>query len=64
LRFGIAGTLVAGICCVTPVIVWGLAGLGLSGLTGYIYSDDVLLPLLAAFLMVTGYALWKRRKQK
>ena len=60
LRFGIIGTIVAALCCFTPILVVLLAGVGLSALAGWL--DIVLLPALAAFAGVTVYALWRRQR--
>lgn len=60
LKLGVIGTVVSALCCFTPVLVWILAGLGLAGLVGVL--DIVLLPAFAVFLLITGYALWQRRK--
>ena len=60
LQIGIIGTIVAAICCFTPVLVVLLGAVGLSALIDYL--DIVLLPTLAIFLVITGYALWKRSK--
>ena len=59
LKFGIVGTVIAVLCCVTPVL---FGAVGLSALVGYL--DLVLLPALAIFVAITGYALWKRRQPK
>lgn len=59
LRVGIGGTLLTALCCFTPVLVWLLAALGLSAAVGVL--DWVLLPALAGFVILTGYALWRRR---
>ena len=59
LRFGIVGTVLAALCCFTPVLVGLLGVLGLSALTGYL--DFVLLPVLAFFIVLTGVALYLRR---
>lgn len=59
LRFGIAGSVVAALCCFTPVLVLLLGALGLSALVGIL--DYVLLPVLAIFIAITGYAVWKRK---
>lgn len=59
LTIGIGGTLIAALCCFTPILVWTLAGLGLSAFTGYL--DMVLLPALFFFVIITGVALWRRR---
>lgn len=60
LRIGIIGTIIAAICCFTPVLVILLGAIGLTALIGYL--DIVLLPALAIFLVITGYALWKRSR--
>ncbi|MAQ84183.1 MAG: hypothetical protein CMH12_13235 [Maritimibacter sp.] len=61
---GLAGSALAAACCVTPLLPWLFSILGISGALGYVYRDDVLLPLLAGFLLLTGYALWRRKQQK
>lgn len=58
LKIGIIGSIIAALCCFTPVLVILLGAVGLSSLTGYL--DMVILPALAIFLVITGYALWKR----
>lgn len=60
LKIGIIGTVIAALCCFTPVLVILFGAVGLSALVGYL--DLVLLPALAVFLVITGYALWKRSK--
>ena len=57
---GIIGTIVAAICCFTPILVILLGAVGLSAAVGYL--DLVLFPALAIFLVITGYALWRRKK--
>jgi len=59
LTAGIIGSAVTALCCFTPVLAVLLGAAGLSALTGWL--DFVLLPLLAIFLAITGYALWQRR---
>ncbi|AXT41720.1 mercury resistance system transport protein MerF [Yoonia sp. R2331] len=63
LAFGIGGTLLAALCCFTPLLPIVLTALGLTRLLGVLYNDAVLLPILAGFLILTGYAIWQRRKQ-
>ena len=58
LKTGIIGTVVAAICCFTPLLVLLLGTVGLSFLSGYL--DLVLLPALGFFIVLTVYALWKR----
>ena len=60
LKTGIIGTIIALICCFTPVLVILFGLLGLSSYIGWL--DMVLLPILALFLILTGYALWKCKK--
>jgi mercuric ion transport protein len=59
LRTGVIGSVVAAVCCLTPILVIGLAAVGLSAWAGWL--DVVLLPALAMFLGLTAYGLWRRR---
>ncbi len=59
LQVGIIGNVVAALCCFTPVLVVLLGAIGLSALVGVL--DYVLLPVLAIFIAITVYALWKRK---
>jgi mercuric ion transport protein len=59
LRIGIIGTVIAAICCFTPVLVILLVTVGLSAVLGWL--DFVLIPALLIFMGITAYALWKRR---
>jgi len=56
---GIIGTLITALCCFTPILVMIFGFVGLSALTGYL--DYVLLPALGAFILLTLYALWRRK---
>ena len=60
LRVGITGTVIAIICCFTPVLVLLLVVVGLSAAVGWL--DYVLLPALAVFVGITLYAMTKVRK--
>lgn len=60
LKTGIIGTVIAAICCATPVLVILFGAVGLSAMVGWL--DFVLLPALAIFLIITGYAMWKRHQ--
>jgi len=64
LALGLCGTLLAALCCFTPLLPIVLTALGLTGLLGVFYNDAVLLPVLAGFLIFTGYAIWRQKKQK
>jgi mercuric ion transport protein len=55
---GFIGTIIAALCCFTPVLVILLGVLGLSAVIGYF--DYVLLPALAAFVGLTIYAGWRK----
>ena len=59
LRVGIAGTVVAAVCCATPALVILLGAVGLSAWVGGL--DYVLIPALVAFVGVTAYGLKRRR---
>jgi len=57
---GIAGTVIAALCCFTPVLVILFGVIGLSALVGYL--DYVLLPALAFFIGLTVYAFRRRHR--
>ena len=59
-RAGVIGTVLVALCCFTPVLVILLGVVGLSALTGYL--DYVLLPALIAFIGLTIYAVWRKKK--
>lgn len=54
------GTIIAALCCFTPVLVILFGIVGLSALVGYL--DYVLFPALAFFIALTIYAVYRRRK--
>ena len=60
LKTGIAGTVIAAVCCFTPLLVILLSAVGLSAAVGWL--DRVLLPVLVLFICITVYALWKRKQ--
>lgn len=60
LKTGIAGSIIAAVCCFTPVLVILLGAVGLSAWLGWI--DVVLLPALAVFIGITVYGLWRRKQ--
>jgi len=60
-KAGIWGSIIAAICCFTPVLVIGLGIVGLATLTPYL--DAVLFPMLGVFLILLIYGLWQRRRQ-
>ena len=60
LRTGIVGSVIVALCCVTPILVVTVTALGLAAIVGWL--DLVLFPMLAAFLGLTGYALYRRQR--
>jgi mercuric ion transport protein len=58
LRTGIAGSVIVALCCVTPILVVAVSALGLAAIVGWL--DFVLFPLLAFFLGLTAFALFRR----
>ncbi|ORE96768.1 hypothetical protein ATO13_07880 [Stappia sp. 22II-S9-Z10] len=59
---GIVGTVIAALCCFTPVLVVLLGAVGLSAWLGWL--DYVLLPALAFFVALTVYAVWRRQRRQ
>jgi mercuric ion transport protein len=61
LKVGLVETIIFALCCFTPILVVFLGAEGFSSLLGVL--DYFLLPILESFLILTGYALWKRQRQ-
>lgn len=59
LKTGITGSVIAAICCATPVLVILFGVAGLSAWVGWL--DYVLIPTLVVFIGITIYA-WHRRR--
>ncbi|VAX31248.1 MerF [hydrothermal vent metagenome] len=57
---GVVGTIIAALCCFTPILVIALGLVGLSEMVGYL--DIVLLPALFIFVGMMVYALSKHKK--
>ena len=60
LRLGVLGTVIAALCCFTPLLVVLFGAVGLSAVVGWL--DYVLLPALIVFLGITVYALLRRQR--
>jgi len=58
LKTGVAGTVVAALCCATPILVILFGVVGLSAWVGWL--DYVLIPALVVFIAITIYALHRR----
>ena len=61
LRVGVIGTVIAAVCCFTPVLVVLVGVVGLSAIVGWL--DYVLFPALVIFIGITVYALVRRSKE-
>ena len=61
LRTGVIGVLLTVLCCFTPTLVVALGAVGLASWAGVL--DFVLFPLLALFLAMIGYAIYRRRSR-
>jgi len=59
---GTVGTIVAAICCFTPVLVIGLGVAGLAAWVGWI--DYVVVPALVISMLILGYGLVLRRRRR
>ena len=60
LATGIIGTVIAALCCSTPVLAVMFGLVGLSAVLGW--ADVVLLPALGFFIGLTIYAVWRRQR--
>jgi mercuric ion transport protein len=61
LRTGIIGSVIAALCCSTPVLALVFGALGVSA--WLVWADYVVLPALIVFLALTGYALFRARQR-
>jgi len=59
-KAGIWGSIIAAICCFTPVLVVGLGLIGLAAFAQYL--DYVLFPMLGLFVILAFYGWSKSRK--
>ena len=60
LTTGIIGSVIAALCCFTPALVILLGAVGLAAWAGHL--DAVLMPLLAFFIGLTLYALFRKER--
>ncbi len=56
---GVIGSVIAALCCFTPVLVVLFGAVGLGAMIGYL--DYVLFPALGIFIIVTMYVIIKRK---
>ena len=59
LKTGVIGSVIAGLCCLTPILTLTLGFVGFGAISGYL--DYILLPALGIFIGITLYALTRRR---
>lgn len=62
LATGVIGTVIAALCCFTPILVVLFGAVGLSAFVGLL--DYVLLPALLAFVLLTLYALVRNARRQ
>ena len=61
LKTGVAGALLAALCCATPILVVLLGAVGLSAWIGWL--DYVLIPAFVMFVGIIIYALRRRGEE-
>jgi len=61
LRTGIIGSVIAALCCFTPILVVAFVALGVSAWLGW--ADYVLFPALAFFLGLTAYGYYRTKRK-
>ncbi len=61
LKTGVVGSVVAALCCATPILVILFGVVGLSAWVGWL--DYVLIPTLVVFIGITIYALRRRHAE-
>ncbi len=62
LKTGIIGSVVAAVCCFTPLLVVLFGALGLSALMGWWLDVFVLYPALAFFVGLVAYAYMRMKR--
>lgn len=62
LKIGIIGSLLAALCCFTPLLVMLLGAVGLAAWIEHV--DAVLMPSLVFFLLWTAYAFIQHRHKE
>lgn len=59
-KAGFWSALVAGVCCFTPLLVWGFAFAGIAAYTAYI--DYVILPIFFVGMTILAFGYYKYKK--
>lgn len=63
-KTGIVGAVFVAVCCVTPLLPILMGALGMGGFVAVVYTDWVLFPALAFFMMLAGFGFLKRKKHE
>ena len=61
-KTGLWGSVIAAICCFSPILTFALALVGLPALTRYL--DYILLPFFGFFMLLAFYGWAKIRRRK
>src|SRR5262245_42248062 len=61
LKTGLIGSIIAALCCLTPILAVLLGAVGLGWFVGYL--DYVLVPVMIIFLGLVGYVVWRNAKK-
>jgi mercuric ion transport protein len=61
LKTGLIGSIIAALCCLTPVLAVLLGAVGLGWFVGYL--ADVLVSALVICLGLVGYVVWRSAKK-
>nr|WP_015061092.1 mercury resistance system transport protein MerF [Pseudomonas sp. K-62]BAM13928.1 mercuric transport protein [Pseudomonas sp. K-62] len=61
-RTGVAGAVVAALCCATPILATVLGAIGLAAWASK--ADYVLMPVLLVSVILAGIGLYQRSKSK
>lgn len=62
LRLGVVGSIIAALCCFSPLLFVLFSAVGVAAWMGY--ADYVLWPTLAIFVGLTLYALYRKRQAR
>ena len=60
LKTGITGSIIAALCCFTPILLLLFGAVGLAAWIGYL--DYVLMPALVIFIGITAYAYFRKKE--
>lgn len=61
-KTGLFGATFVAVCCVTPLLPILMGALGLGGFVAVVYTDWVLFPALAFFVMLAGIGFLKKKQ--